>query len=65
MSAPCVIPLATLVPLRGSANKRVSGYVPSALRPNPSLSLRTSDTRQDVIGNCGAYKHLLTSIRYN
>ena len=30
----------------GSYNKRVSGFVPSSLRPNPSLPLRTSDTRK-------------------
>jgi len=29
-------------------NKRVSGFVPSALRPNPSLTLRTSDTRKTL-----------------
>jgi len=34
--------------LTHSDNKRVSGYVPSALRPNPSLPLRTSDTRQTL-----------------
>lgn len=27
-----------------SYNKRASGFEPSALRQNPSLSLRTSDT---------------------
>jgi len=29
-------------------NKRVSGFVPSALRPNPRLSARPSDTRQPL-----------------
>ena len=31
-----------------SPNKRVSGYVSLALRPNPSLSLRASDTRNTL-----------------
>jgi len=29
-------------------NKRVSGFVPSALHPNPRLSARISDTRQPL-----------------
>jgi len=39
--------------LSGSHNKRVSGYVPPALRPNPSLSLRTSDTRWTLYSIAG------------
>ena len=31
-----------------SHNNRVSGSVPSALRPNPRPSARTSDTRQPL-----------------
>jgi len=34
----------------GHVAKGVSGFVPSTLRSNPSLSLRTSDTRWNVIG---------------
>lgn len=39
-------------------NKRVSGFVLSVLRPNPSLMLRTSDTRQTLsaIGRKGGEK---------
>ena len=34
--------------LSHSDNKRVSGFGTSCLRPNPSLSLGTSDTRQPL-----------------
>jgi len=34
--------------LTHSDNKRVSGFMPSALRPNPRLSARTSDIRKTL-----------------
>ena len=37
-------------PSARSYNRRVSGFVPSALRPNPRYA-RTSDTRQTLCGS--------------
>jgi len=41
-------PSPTLRPLRGSDNKRVSGFGTLCLCPNPRLSARTSDTRNPL-----------------
>jgi len=42
-------------PSARSYNMRVSGYGASHLRPNPSLSLMTSDTRQPISKIRAAY----------
>jgi len=41
-----IIKYKDIIGMATAANKRVSGFSASHLRPNPSLLLRTSDTRQ-------------------